>query len=305
MIVIYTNDSDTTSDEVQDWLTWYGYTVRRVNNFPLDFDNFTDISFGDSTKVERDYLHKDDVVWFRRWNAKLGKTTKIQYAVEQEQGILKKYLAATNNNCFIINKPTDLQVTKIDMLSVACKVGLIIPQTIITSSKISLLNFREKHEKIITKPLSDPLVLAKHKATFASYTRFLEKEEIDAAEPTFLPSMFQEYIDKKFEIRAFLLNNDFYCMAIFSQDEEAAKVDYRKNPHHETPLKCVPYKLPAKIEVQLSNLMSEVGLNTGSIDLILDKDGKYIFLEVNPVGQYAMTSVPCNYFIDKKIAQLL
>ncbi len=304
MIVIYTNDSDTTSDEVQNWLTWYGYTVRRVNNFPLDFDNFTDISFGDSTKVERDYLHKDDVVWFRRWNAKLGKTTKIQYAVEQEQGILKKYLAATNNNCFIINKPTDLQVTKIDMLSVACKVGLIIPQTIITSSKISLLNFREKHEKIITKPLSDPLVLAKHKATFASYTRFLEKEEIDAAEPTFLPSLFQEYIDKKFEIRAFLLNNDFYCMAIFSQMDDRTAVDYR-HYRPDKPNRQVPFILPLKVQHKLRMLMRDLDLSSGSIDMIYDKFNRYIFLEVNPVGQYAMTSVPCNYFIDKKIAQLL
>ena len=39
-----------------------------------------------------------------------------------------------------------------------------------------------------------------------------------------------------------------------------------------------------------------MSLNTGSIDLIKTKSGDYVFLEVNPVGQFSMVSFPCKTF---------
>jgi hypothetical protein len=48
-----------------------------------------------------------------------------------------------------------------------------------------------------------------------------------------------------------------------------------------------------------------MNLNTGSIDLICTKSGEYVFLEVNPVGQFSMVSFPCNYYLEEKIADLL
>jgi D-alanine-D-alanine ligase-like ATP-grasp enzyme len=51
--------------------------------------------------------------------------------------------------------------------------------------------------------------------------------------------------------------------------------------------------------------MDNFNLNTGSIDIIKDNNGEYIFLEVNPVGQFGMTSIPCNFYLEKKIAEYL
>jgi hypothetical protein len=34
-------------------------------------------------------------------------------------------------------------------------------------------------------------------------------------------------------------------------------------------------------------------------------DGREVFLEVNPVGQFGMVSAPCNYHLEKKVAELL
>ena len=55
----------------------------------------------------------------------------------------------------------------------------------------------------------------------------------------------------------------------------------------------------------MAKLMKDLELNTGSIDFIKTKQGRFVFLEVNPVGQYGMTSYPCNYHLDKKIAEYL
>ena len=51
--------------------------------------------------------------------------------------------------------------------------------------------------------------------------------------------------------------------------------------------------------------MYKLELNSGSIDLILDKKNRFVFLEINPIGQFGMTSFPCNYSIEKEIAKYL
>ena len=63
-----------------------------------------------------------------------------------------------------------------------------------------------------------------------------------------------------------------------------------------------PYRLPKKIENKIVNLMEKLHLTSGSIDLIKGVDGKYYFLEVNPVGQYDWVSVYGGYDLDQKIA---
>ena len=51
--------------------------------------------------------------------------------------------------------------------------------------------------------------------------------------------------------------------------------------------------------------MDSLNYNMGSLDVIKTKEGKYVFLEINPYGQFGMTSVPCNYYLDEKIAKFL
>ncbi|WP_293933429.1 hypothetical protein [Sphingobacterium sp. UBA6645] len=48
--------------------------------------------------------------------------------------------------------------------------------------------------------------------------------------------------------------------------------------------------------------MKGLGFNTGSIDLILTPDGDYVFLEINPEGQFGMVPHPCNYFLEREMA---
>ena len=48
--------------------------------------------------------------------------------------------------------------------------------------------------------------------------------------------------------------------------------------------------------------MQALGFNTGSIDLILTPQGEYVFLEINPEGQFGMVSHPCNYYLEREMA---
>ena len=81
-------------------------------------------------------------------------------------------------------------------------------------------------------------------------------------------------------------------------------IDFR-NYDTENPNRTVPYKLSNKMNEKIDNLMKLLGLNTGSIDILVDKNLNHYFLEVNPVGQFGMVSYPCNYNLEEKISNFL
>ena len=78
--------------------------------------------------------------------------------------------------------------------------------------------------------------------------------------------------------------------------------DFR-NYNIDKPNRYVPFLLPKDIEEKLLNLLEDLDLNTGSVDLIYDNDDNYVFLEINPVGQFGMVSINCNYHIEKMISE--
>ena len=47
------------------------------------------------------------------------------------------------------------------------------------------------------------------------------------------------------------------------------------------------HHLPADVEAACLRLLDYFGLRYGAIDLVLTPEGEYVFLELNPVGQWA------------------
>jgi glutathione synthase/RimK-type ligase-like ATP-grasp enzyme len=119
-----------------------------------------------------------------------------------------------------------------------------------------------------------------------------------------MPSLIQRKIDKKYEIRVFYLMGNMYSMAIMSQNKNETEIDFR-NYQNQNPNRTLSYELPDEINKKIIKLMDVLKLNSGSIDFIYNTNNEYVFLEVNPVGQYGMVSYPCNYYIEKKIANYL
>ena len=194
-------------------------------------------------------------------------------------------------------KISSISIDKFDTLELAKKTGLEIPRSLITNSKKALQNFQDKHSRIISKSLYETVYFKEDDQVFFYKTEIITQKMIDHSSDFFFPSFFQEYIDKDIELRVFFLNNDFYSMAIFSQLDEQTATDFRRY-NELNPNRNVPYKLSDGIECKLRSLMQKLSLNTGSIDLIRTPDGRYVFLEVNPTGQFGFVSKPCNYYLE-------
>lgn len=117
-------------------------------------------------------------------------------------------------------------------------------------------------------------------------TFFVEKEDIDNINKYFFVSIFQSYVEKKYEVRIFFYKNFYYPMAIFSQNDDKTMVDFR-NCNIERPNRFLPFSMPDNELKKLKKLMKHKQLSSGSIDLIVTPNNDFfVFLEVNPQEQF-------------------
>lgn len=65
------------------------------------------------------------------------------------------------------------------------------------------------------------------------------------------------------------------------------------------------YELPSKIKNLLLKLMDSLGLVYGAIDMRLRPNGDYIFLEINPSGQWLFVEDGTGLPITKTFSELM
>ena len=195
---------------------------------------------------------------------------------------------------------------KLRFLKLAKDSGLSIPTTLVSSDKNTLkLFFFKNNSNLVTKSLDSPLYIESQTLLSLGHkTECITENDINNLSENSFPSLVQNNIDKLYELRIFFIQNKIFPMAIFSQFDEKTKIDFR-NYNEEKPNRFVPYVLPELIEKKLRSFLKKTKLNSGSIDMIVSKKKEFIFLEVNPCGQFAFVSNNCNYYIEKYIAELL
>lgn len=202
-----------------------------------------------------------------------------------------------------VNDPAmSMRLNKLFVLQLAEEKGLAIPKTEVLTTKKAVADFISQYPQAIIKPLSEVIFLEDSKDMhYNMLSKLLDAKGLKYVPERFFPSLIQEAVAKKMEIRVFYLYGKFYAMAIYSQNNKNTKNDFR-NYDHKRPNRTVPYQLPSPISAKLEALMQALGFNTGSIDLILTPQGEYVFLEINPEGQFGMVSHPCNYYLEREMA---
>lgn len=313
MILILSRYNDPSTNHVVDWLKAYGENVFRINtsdDIRKYFESFIDVYLSENKEKLNNVTVKS--VWFRRPPIPLfqkihpsnNSSNEINHFFASEHSAVLDILYQTLKNKKWLNDNESSRPRKIDQLLIAKEVGLSIPNTIVTSSKEELVNFYQDNGNLILKAIQDPHVIIINKKAYTQYTALVTSDLINCVQENFYPCLFQQYIDKNLEIRTFYLSGKCFSMAICSSFDKQTRVDFRR--YNDTkPNRKIPYQLPDEIEDKISMLMQKLNLNCGSIDLILDNYGKYYYLEVNPVGQFGMVSYPCNYYLEKEIADFL
>jgi len=321
MIVILTTEDDHSTCEVIDWLMAYHMPYVRINENDLvdvqlvsgDNQGF-DFALGLSDRVIR--LSEIDSFWFRRGWLNIGQVTpasisglspelirQIRRHLQKERTELQDFLGHLLATKHALGHPVQDQINKMIILWQAQALGIKIPAFAITQYAKQVQHALQT-QPLITKGIQGVANFEANGKMYGNYTEAVDQTAVEHWGDTFFPSLFQEKLNKVYELRIFYLQGKFYAMAIFSQNDPQTSVDFRRY-NNERPNRVVPYQLPSELEHRLDKLMQAIPLNTGSIDLVYTQEHEYVFLEVNPIGQFGMVSHPCNYNLEQAIAQFL
>lgn len=318
MLLIVSEEEDYSTNEVIDWLAAKNVSFIRINT--EDFVEISSVEIkSDKTTILLRYKDQtfslDDItsVWVRRGSIHFYTpipternelTTQVVQHLKMEEKRLSDFIHYQLDKKHSLGSKNYRNVNKLLILEKAIECGLEVPKTWIIASEKHLAELDAVEGPLITKGIDSISRFAVPDGYISNYTERISTQANTTTDKTFFPSLFQEEIKKAYELRIFFLDNAFYCMAIFSQSDKQTEVDFRIY-NHAKPNRTVPYTLPDEIAEKLKKLMSSLNLNSGSLDMIVTTDKRYVFLEVNPEGQFGMTSNPCNYFLEEKIATYL
>jgi glutathione synthase/RimK-type ligase-like ATP-grasp enzyme len=115
--------------------------------------------------------------------------------------------------------------------------------------------------------------------------------------------IFQAYVPKLVELRITVVGRRIFAAEIHSQRTNHTRCDWRRYDQGQTPHR--PHELPRDLEQRCTALVERLCLRYGAIDMVLTPDGRYVFLEINPNGQYLWIEHETGLPISEAICDLL
>jgi hypothetical protein len=193
-------------------------------------------------------------------------------------------------DCFWMNRPGAIVEAdyKVDQLVRAAQAGLLVPETCVTSQSAHAESFVREHDgKVVIKVLGDPDIYAPEEGPDIIGNIFTSRLRADEPVPfervRDAPVLLQEEIPKQADIRVTVVGDVVSAVSIDSQGTKESTVDWRRGgpglPHH-------VIELPRPLRAQLLGLVRCYDLSFAAIDMVLNTTGHYVFLELNPNGEW-------------------
>lgn len=188
-----------------------------------------------------------------------------------------------------VNKPSAIRIArqKIYQLKRAKDLGFEIPRTLITNQPSEAMEFFKMcNGRVVVKALSRPTVQSQDRI-FSVFTNLVTEEVLRYIEMVrYCPTFFQECIPKKFDLRITVIGHKTFAVEIHSQTSDKTKIDFRHDDIH-NPVPHIVHSLPTELASKCLEFTRDLSLNFSAIDILLTPDNRYIFLEINPNGQWA------------------
>lgn len=292
MIALVTNREDLTADWLIVELTRRRVPFTRINteDFPAamrlrwSIDDATLELNG--TEIRSSTL---TAIWWRRpvvpdFRDDQRTAAEAEWAVTESLAAFEGFLR--NSAAHWVNDPIENKRAegKPHQLRRASALGLVVPETLITNDPDALRVFAAKHQGVVCKAI-DRGVVPSADSTRVFFTSRVAPGELDPLDdfgPE--PYLFQELIQKAYDVRVTVIGDAAFACRIESQDGPDTRVDWRRGDRE---LRHAPEELPEDVETACLELAAGFGLRFAPIDLARRPDGEYVFFELNPNGQWA------------------
>jgi MvdD family ATP-grasp ribosomal peptide maturase len=317
LIITHSDDNESVARVIETIARKGGHTIRfNTDRYPTDVHLS---AYYGASQDERLTITNEDgefdlrevgAVWHRRLNfganlpARLDRQLRhasLGEASAAAHGMLASLKAFRMDHLHHIRHAENKQL----QLQVARELGLDTPRTLTTNDPHAVRAFAKSCEDgMVTKMLSSFAIYEEGKELVV-FTNPVKPEDLaDLSGLSLCPATFQELLPKSLEIRATVAGQCVMSAAVDSQVSARATHDWRRDGvgmlqewRH--------YQLPLKIEEKIRRLMDYFSLNYGAIDIILTPDGRHVFLELNPCGEFFWLERAPGLPISEAIADLL
>jgi glutathione synthase/RimK-type ligase-like ATP-grasp enzyme len=175
-------------------------------------------------------------------------------------------------------------------LALARRLGLDIPDTLITNDPDAVRAFAARVGPVIAKMLVQPAPTGPATGGEAEvvFTTALDGDalaELDGLE--LCPMIFQARLANARDVRVAIAGRRVFAGAL-EAGGRGGEVDWRRHSHaHDQAPPWAPYELPGELAARLVGLADRLGVEYAAIDLIVEPDGRHVFLELNATGAFA------------------
>ena len=256
-------------------------------------------------------ISADDVraVWARKlWSPRMADDLDERYrsmCVNESIAALDGFLDALHDARWV----NDLQCqraaeNKQRQLRLASRACLRIPRTLVTNDPTAARQFFADTDGQTVAKLLRPITVSMDTATPFVYTNRVREEDLAGAELLrHSPMVFQELIPKARELRVAYVAGKTFAGALDASGTSSGQIDWRRVAPEDC--RWEKAQLPGEVENGLHALMLELGLVFGAADLICTPSGEYVFLEVNPGGEWGMLEHDLGLPVSNAIAEAL
>jgi glutathione synthase/RimK-type ligase-like ATP-grasp enzyme len=189
-------------------------------------------------------------------------------------------------------------------LRLAAQLGFRIPSTLMSNGPEELLAFHRRHDGCVIDKQPSVMLARTQGENVMRYSQMVSTRDIAYARRLrYSPMLFQRYVEKAVEIRVTVVGTRVFAAEIHSQSTAHTRHDWRRYDLKHTP--HVVHALPAAEASRCLALVEKLGLRYGAVDLILTPQGEYVFLEINPNGQWLWIERRTGLPISDAVADLL
>ncbi len=270
-----------------------GFPSRWRLSFHVDgAESFTSLDVGDCIVDDRELCG----VWIRRPSPSLIQPRPASGDVDafcraEARSALRGWLLTLGGRAMNSPASHDAASHKPFQLAAARLAGLRTPETMISNDPVRVERFTARRQTVFKTLTPGPTMLP---------TRvYDETARPHLPQLRLAPAIFQELIEGD-DVRATIVDDAVFAVEIASH-RDFARLDWRLDAAPE----IRPHCLPGEIENQLRALLALLNLRYGAIDLKCTASGAYVFLEVNPGGQFLFAEVHGGQQISSAIARAL
>jgi glutathione synthase/RimK-type ligase-like ATP-grasp enzyme len=256
----------------------------------------------------------DDIgaVWNRRRIVNPGGTDEgtddplaDQYIREQSTHLLDNLVCL--DGAHWVNPPLSLRRArpKFHQLTVARRHGLVVPPTLCSDDPAAIREFAAAiGGRLVTKVVSPGTPLVPNREhQYMVFTQPFDAALVEDGALSAAPAIYQARVEKAFDARVVVIGDQFFGCLIASQEADDTSLDWRR---YQTPhVRHSIVEVPEPVRAGLTGLHREYGLRYSASDFSVTGDGQWVFLELNPNGQWGWLEEETRAPIGRALAEEL